>query len=151
MAKNIPDFSVDLVTKWTVFAVLLFFQSCRSVKPTTVTNTEYTAQYRDTSIDIPFTAKRWDVEAITDTVLKDDDGTLQIIHDATGMAQIYYLQAPRTIKLDSVIRYINIRETIKTTTTKNVCTNKFHSFTATFFKWTLSIFIFYAGMKAVFK
>lgn len=140
-----------LLTKWAVIPSILFFSSCHSTRNVTTFVKTEDIEYRDTTIEIPLVTKVFEFESLQfDTILTDQETTVQIVHDSTG-GRLYVLHAPQTIQLDSVIRNVTIRETYRTTVQKHACDSKFHQFTSSFFKWTISIVIFYVGMKAIFK
>lgn len=143
-----------LLTKWAVLPSILFLTGCHGTKNVTTFVRTEAVEYADTTIEIPLVTKAFQFQSFaSDTVINDGDVTVQLVHDSAGSqgGRIYVLKAPQTIQLDSVVKYVTIRENTRTTVQNKRCDSKFHNFTSSFFKWTISIVIFYAGMKAIFK
>lgn len=154
MGQNTNDFELVRLMKWAVLPSILFLYSCRGQKNVTTFIRTESIEYQDTSIQVPLFTKVLEFDSFqNDTIINSDDLTIHLVHDSTGSVggKVYVLKAPQTIQLDSVIRNVTIRETYRTTVQKQACDSKFHQFTSAFFKWTISIVIFYAGMKAIFK
>lgn len=139
---------------WLVIPAFSFLVACHPTKNITSYSKDIITEYKDTTIDLPLYSQKFLISSFdNDTTIKIDDSVLQVVHDSTGSKSgtVYFIRGPQTIQLDSVIKNVTIKEVYRTTVQRQVCESKFHQFTAAFFKWTISIVIFYAGMKAIFK
>lgn len=154
MVRNINNLGQFVLSKMqvAVFTAICFLSiSCRSTKQTQYVKNE-TTTYRDTTINVPMELRRFDVNPFQfDTTIIQDDVRLQIIKDSTQAMKIFYMKSPQTIKLDSVIQNTTIKEVYKIRIETQVCHNKFHQFTTSFFQWAISLALLYAGIKAITK
>ena len=151
MVENIVNWGQSMIKVIGATVIVALMLSCRTTSQISYTK-DITTEYKDTAITLPIETHVFDVEDVTkDTTIAYDDVTLQIIHDTAYTARIIYMKAPQLIKMDSVIKTVTIKEVYRITKEKQACNSKFHHFSTAFFEWTISIVLFYVGIKALTK